>query len=60
MINFILKKIIGTQNERALKSIRPIVAEVNELEPVISKLSDSELRAKTGEFRAKIAEKYNV
>jgi preprotein translocase subunit SecA len=60
MINFILKKIIGTQNERALKSIRPIVAEVNALEPVILKLSDSELRAKTGEFRAKIAEKYNV
>ncbi len=56
MINFILKKIIGTQNERALHPLRAIVEKINSFEPRISGLSDQELRAKTDEFRAKIAE----
>lgn len=57
MINFILKKIIGTQNERALKGLRPVVDVTNSFEPAVSKLSDAELRAKTGEFKNKISEK---
>lgn len=57
MINYILKKIIGTQNERAIRHLRPIVEQINLLEPQVSKLSDDELKAKTGEFRAKIAAK---
>ena len=60
MFSWILKKILGTQNERALKHVRPVVAAVNALEPKISALSDSELRAKTDEFKAVVAEKYNV
>ena len=60
MLNWILKKILGTQNERALKHVRPVAAAVNALEPKISALSDSELRAKTDEFKAVVAEKYNV
>lgn len=56
MINFILRKIIGTQNERALNPLRQIVEAINSLEPQISKLSDQELKAKTDEFRLKIAE----
>ncbi len=54
MIGYILKKIMGTQNERMLKPLRPIVEEINALEPAVSKLSDAELRAKTDEFRTKI------
>jgi preprotein translocase subunit SecA len=55
MINYILKKIIGTQNERALHPLRAIVEEINSLEPWISKLSDEQLKAKTDEFKGKIA-----
>ncbi len=51
MINYILKKIMGTESERVLKSIQPIVDKVNSLEAVVAKLSDTELKAKTGEFR---------
>ncbi len=57
VIGYILKKILGTQNERALKHTRPIVDLVNSLEGEISKLSDEGLRAKTDEFKGKISEK---
>lgn len=56
MINYILKKIFGTQNARTLKKIWPVVDEVNALEPEIQKLSDDALRAKTDEFRKRLAE----
>ena len=56
MINFILQKIFGTQNTRTLKTLWPVVAEVNALEPAIQKLTDAELRAKTDEFRKRLAE----
>ncbi|OQA56116.1 MAG: preprotein translocase subunit SecA [Candidatus Omnitrophica bacterium ADurb.Bin277] len=55
MIGFILKKIFGTQNARTLKTLWPVVAEVNAFEAVIQKLSDAELRAKTDEFRKRLA-----
>lgn len=58
MISYVLRKILGTQNERMLKKFMPIVDAVNSFEPAISKLSDAELRAKTDEFRARISDKY--
>jgi len=58
MLNFILKKIIGTQNERVLRTLRPVVAQISALEPDVSKLSDAALRAKTDEFRALIQKSY--
>jgi preprotein translocase subunit SecA len=51
MINTLLAKVIGTQNERELKRLRPVVARVNELEDAIRKLSDVQLREKTEELR---------
>ena len=54
MINYILTKIIGTQNERELKRLKPRVVLINELETKMSSLSDSELRAKTDEFKARV------
>ena len=51
----ILTKIFGTANERLLKRLRPIVIEISAMEPEIKKLSDEELKAKTVEFRARIA-----
>jgi preprotein translocase subunit SecA len=55
MVQVLLKKIFGTKNERELKRIQPIVESINDLEPEISALTDSELRGKTAEFRERIA-----
>jgi preprotein translocase subunit SecA len=53
----ILTKIFGTANERLLKRFTPIVITISAMEPEIKKLSDEELRAKTAEFKARIAAK---
>ncbi len=50
----ILRKIFGTRNERILKSLQPIVDNVNSLENAVSKLSDDKLRAKTDEFKSRL------
>jgi preprotein translocase subunit SecA len=52
----VLTKIFGTQNTRTLKLLWPVVAQVNALEPEIQKLTNEELRAKTDEFRKRLAE----
>jgi preprotein translocase subunit SecA len=55
MLDKVLAKVVGTQNERELKRLRPIVAEVGALEPAIKALSDEQLRGKTIEFRQRLA-----
>ena len=55
MLQTLLAKVVGTQNERELKRLRPLVAEINALEPMIQSLSDEQLRAKTTEFRQRLA-----
>src|SRR5262252_6136934 len=55
MLDTLLAKVVGTQNERELKRLRPIVAEVNAFEPDIKALSDEQLRMKTVEFRERLA-----
>src|SRR5213595_284713 len=55
MLDTLLAKVVGTQNDRELKRLRPIVAEVNAFEPAIAALSDDQLRAKTVEFRQRLA-----
>jgi len=55
MIQKLLAKVVGTQNERELKRLRPLVAQVNALEPSIQALSDEALRDKTAEFRKRLA-----
>ncbi|HAA02488.1 MAG TPA: preprotein translocase subunit SecA, partial [Syntrophobacteraceae bacterium] len=55
MFGMILKKIFGSQNERNLKRIAPLVDEVNGFEPAIRSLSDAALAAKTGEFRQRLS-----
>src|SRR5207244_12492403 len=55
MLDTLLAKVVGTQNDRELKRLRPIVAQVNAFEPAITALSDSQLRDKTAEFRARLA-----
>ena len=51
----IARAIFGTSNERALKRYAARVPQINALEPAIAALPDEALRAKTGEFRARIA-----
>ena len=51
----VLTKVFGTANERAIKKLLPIIGQVGAFEPEMEKLSDEELRAKTVEFRARIA-----
>ena len=51
MLQAIVRKIVGTKNERELRRMRPVVEVINRLEPDLKSLSDDQLRAKTGEFR---------
>ena len=55
VLDTLLAKVIGTQNERELKRIQPLVARINELEPSMQQLSETQLRAKTAEFRQRFA-----
>ncbi len=47
--------IFGSQNERELKKIRPIIHRINELEPSVVALSDDQIREKTVEFRNRLS-----
>ena len=55
MLDTIVKKFVGSKNDRELKKIQPVVATINNLEPRISALSNEELQAKTAEFRQRFA-----
>jgi preprotein translocase subunit SecA len=55
MIDKFLTKVFGSSNQRYLKTIRPIIARINELEPSVKKLSDDELRARTVAFKERVA-----
>ena len=49
-----LTKVFGSSNQRYLKSILPIVEEINALEPAVKKLTDEQLRSRTAEFKEKL------
>src|SRR5215213_1779997 len=55
MIDKFLTKVFGSSNQRYLKTIRPIIERINELEPSVKRLSDDELRARTAEFKERVA-----
>ncbi len=52
----VLTKVFGSSNERFLKSIRPLIAEINEFEPQVQKLSDDQMRERTAFLKAQIAD----
>jgi len=52
----IANKLFGSQNDRRLKTLHKKIEKINELEDEISKLSDAKLKAKTNEFKKRIAE----
>ena len=55
MLGQLLAKVIGTQNDRELKRLMPLVAKINDLEAGIESLSDAELRDKTTAFKERVA-----
>ena len=50
----LLTKVFGSSNQRYLKSVQPLVEQINELEPAIKNLTDEQLRARTAEFKEKL------
>ncbi len=57
MINTLVAKVFGTRNEREMKRLQPVVDQINALEAQMRAATDDDLRAKTDEFRAKVAER---
>jgi preprotein translocase subunit SecA len=57
MVNYVLKKILGTKNERELKKIRPLVGRVAELEPRMKALKDDEFPRLFAGWKQEVREK---
>src|SRR5207247_6595477 len=55
MVGWILKKILGSKNQRELKRLMPIVRRINEADEQFTSLSDEDLRAKTVAWKADLA-----
>jgi preprotein translocase subunit SecA len=55
MFGWILKKLVGSKNQREVKRLWPIVQKINQFEQSYQSLSEADLQAKTGEFRARLA-----
>ena len=51
MLDTIVRRIVGSKNDREIKKIQPVVEQINALEPRISSLTDEQLQTKTAEFR---------
>jgi preprotein translocase subunit SecA len=53
-VDKLLTKVFGSSNQRFLKSVEPLVAQINALEPAVKKLSDEQLRNRTVEFKQQL------
>jgi preprotein translocase subunit SecA len=53
----IINKIFGDANDKYLKSLQPVINEINSFEDQLEKLSDTQLKEKTGELKKKLTEK---
>jgi len=56
MIGFIVKKIIGSKNEREVKKLRPLVAKINEIEQSLQSQPEDVLRQKTAAWKAELSQ----
>jgi preprotein translocase subunit SecA len=50
----LFSRIFGSHNDRVIKRIVPLVQQISALEPALGKLSDADLRARTGDFRQRL------
>ncbi len=55
MLGFIIKKVIGSKNDRDVKKMRPLVAKINEVEASYQSLSPEALRAKTAAWKMRLS-----
>ena len=55
MIGYIVKKLIGSKNDREVKRLRPLVAKINALEAELQKVSDDGLRQKTAAWKEELS-----
>ncbi|PLX87543.1 MAG: preprotein translocase subunit SecA [Desulfuromonas sp.] len=60
MIGRLLKKVVGSKNERELKRLQPVVEKINALEDGMQSLADAELVAKTDEFKDRLQQGESV
>ena len=56
MLKEVVAKVFGTHSQRELKSVAPIVNKIESLEEEFKQLTDEELKAKTDEFKKRLAE----
>src|ERR1700733_14319206 len=56
MLGALARRVFGSANDRYVKSLSSLVAQINELEPALEALSPDELRARTAEFRQRLAD----
>ena len=56
MFSYLIKKILGSVNDRVVKSLAAEVVKINALETLMVKLSDDELKAKTQEFKLRLTQ----
>ncbi|MFL6530939.1 MAG: preprotein translocase subunit SecA, partial [Chthoniobacterales bacterium] len=54
MVGWVLKKILGSKNQREIKRLTPMVRRINELDEQFKSLSDDDLRAKTAQWQAEL------
>jgi preprotein translocase subunit SecA len=54
MLNWFIKKVVGSKNARTVRAVRPLVQRINEIENDLQGLSEEALKAKTGEFRNRL------
>ncbi len=55
MIGFIVKKVVGSKNDREVRKLRPLVAKINALEAELQSLTPEALRDKTAHWKAELA-----
>src|ERR1051326_1494774 len=53
-IDKFLTKIFGSSNQRYIKTLKPLVDEINAREPTVKKMSDEEMRARIAELREQV------
>ena len=51
MLNWLLRKIIGTKNQRQIKKILPVVTQINQIAQGLQEATEDQLRAKTAEWQ---------
>ena len=51
MLDTLVRRFVGSRNDREVKKIQPLVVQINNLESQVSRLTDEQLQARTAEFK---------